>query len=187
MKKYNIIYADPPWQYNESWGNGAAKHHYETMRFIDIKALPIQNICEDNCHLYLWVTNPFLQEGLELCKAWGFEYKTLLTWVKTNKDNSRRMGLGYYFRGVTEHIIFGVKGKLPRLDKSVLNIFDAQFQRHSTKPQFARDLIIRTSGDLPRVELFARQKAIGWDSWGNEVESDINLQNYILKDKSEEK
>ena len=117
-KKYNIIYADPPWKYKESWGNGSNEHTYPTMTNKDIINLPIQNITEDKAHLYLWVTNPFIKTGLEVCESWGFEYKTLLTWIKTYKDGTPEMGMGYYFRGCTEHIIFGVKGKMKVLNKT---------------------------------------------------------------------
>ena len=109
-KKYNIIYADPPWQYKRN-GNHSAESVYNVMSIEDIKKMPVEDISEDQSHLYLWVTNSFIQEGLDVCKAWGFEYKTLITWLKTYKDGTPVMGMGYYFRGCTEHIIFGVKGK----------------------------------------------------------------------------
>lgn len=174
-KKYNIIYADPPWQYKENWGNGSNEHTYPTMKFENIKALPVKELADTQAHLYLWVTNPFLKEGLELCKAWGFEYKTLLTWVKTYKDGTPEMGMGYYFRGCTEHIIFGVKGKMKILNKTTKNLFYAVNPRwfggkHSQKPAEVRDLIVKCSGDLPRIELFARQQTEGWDVWGNEID-----------------
>ena len=104
-KKYNIIYADPPWQYNESWGNGQVG--YDTMTNEDICKLPVRDLLAEQAHLYLWVTNPFIAEGLEICKEWGFDYKTLITWVKTYANGKPEMGMGYYFRGCTEHIIFG--------------------------------------------------------------------------------
>lgn len=136
----------------------------------DIKNLPVQNICADQCHLYLWVTNPFLQEAFEVCKAWGFEYKTLITWLKTYKDGTPEMGMGYYFRGCTEHMIFAVKGKLKCQNKETRNFFaDVNPRLHSQKPTCAREMIVNASGDLPRIELFARQHAGGWDCWGNEV------------------
>ena len=175
MEKYNIIYADPPWKYKENWGNGAVKHHYGTMTFKDIKNLNVQGLAKDNCHLYLWVTNPFLKEGLELMKLWGFEYKQTITWVKTYKTGEPIMGLGYYTRVCTEHCLFGIRGRLPRLTKSEKNIIFSNQMKHSEKPREFRSKIIRLSGDLPRIELFARDKVDGWDSWGNEIESDIKL------------
>lgn len=169
-KKYNIIYSDPAWQYKENWGNGSNEHTYSTMKTDDIKNLPVKNITNDKAHLYLWVTNPFIKEGLEICKEWGFEYKTLITWIKTYKDGNPEMGMGYYFRSCTEHIIFGVKGKMKCLNKTTKNMFKEINPRlHSQKPSTVRDLIVNCSGDLPRIELFARQKTPGWDCWGNEV------------------
>ena len=169
-KKYNIIYADPPWKYKESWGNGSNEHTYPTMDTEAIKNLPVKNISEDKAHLYLWVTNPFIQQGLEICKDWNFEYKTLITWIKTYKDGTPEMGMGYYFRSCTEHIIFGVRGKMKCLNKITRNMFKEVNPRlHSHKPAMVRDLIVNCSGDLPRIELFARNKYKGWDSWGNEI------------------
>ena len=130
----------------------------------------MEDIVAEQAHLYLWVTNPFIATGLEVCEAWGFEYKTLITWIKTYKDGTPEMGMGYYFRGCTEHIIFGVKGKKKVLNKTTRNMFTERNPRlHSQKPASVRDLIVECSGDVPRIELFARQVALGWDSWGNEV------------------
>ena len=167
-KKYSIIYADPPWQYKRN-GNHSAESQYNVMSLEDIKALKVNNLAEDNSHLYLWVTNPFIAEGLEVCKSWGFEYKTLLTWVKTYKDGSPVMGMGYYFRGATEHIIFGVKGKKLCNNRNTKNIFYSLQRQHSRKPDFVKDLIVKCSGDLSRIELFAREESKGWDSWGNDT------------------
>jgi len=175
MKKYQIIYADPPWRYKENWGNGCVKHHYETLKFEDIKKLPIQEISAENCHLYLWVTNPFIREGLELMKEWGFDYKQIVTWVKTYKTGEPIMGLGYYFRVATEHCLFGVKGKLPRIRKDLKNVIFFNQLKHSEKPKEFKRIIVAHSGDLPKIELFAREKTNGWDVWGNEVESDIDF------------
>jgi len=137
--------------------------------------LPVQSITDVNCHLYLWVTNPMLAEGLAVTKAWGFEYKQLLTWIKTYADNKLTMGMGYYFRTTTEQCIFAVKGKLPRIRKDIPSAFYAPRTKHSKKPDIFRDIIIQQSGDLPRIELFGRYRVEGWDCWGNEVESDITL------------
>jgi len=179
-KKYSIIYADPPWQYKENWGNGSNEHTYSTMSIKQIKALSVQNIAEDLAHLYLWVTNPFLLDGIEICKSWGFDYKTLITWIKTYKNGEPEMGMGYYFRGCTEHIIFGTRGNMKITNKTTKNMFHSVNPRwlgglHSTKPNETKENIVNWSGDLPRIELFARQKTDGWDVWGNEVDSDIEL------------
>jgi len=167
-KKYSIIYADPPWQYKRNGGK-SAESKYDVMSIEDIKNLPVNNISKDNSHLYLWVTNPFISEGLEVCRNWGFKYKTLLTWVKTYKDGSPIMGMGYYFRGATEHIIFGVKGKKLCNNKSTKNIIFNRQRQHSRKPDSVKDMIINCSGDLPKIELFAREESKDWDCWGNDT------------------
>ena len=152
-KKYNIIYADPPWKYKENWGNGSNEHTYPVMSTQSICDLSVEKIATNQSHLYLWVTNPFLKEGLDVCKAWGFNYKTLITWVKTYKDGTPEMGMGYYFHNkTTKNMFMAVNPKL-----------------HSKKPDCFRDMIIRCSGDLPRIELFARHNTNGWDAWGNEI------------------
>lgn len=176
-KKYQIIYADPPWQYKESWGNASNEHTYNTMTINEIKALPIKDIVDDEAHLYLWVTNPFIKEGLEVCDVWGFDYKTLITWVKLYKDKTKEMGLGYYFRSCTEHIIFGVRGKMKIKNKITRNLFEAVNphnlgKSHSAKPEI-RNKIVEWSGDLSRIELFARERIEGWDAWGNELPNTI--------------
>ena len=178
-KKYNIIYADPPWKYKRD-GNHSAASVYDVMDLQDIKNLNVNSISDNEAHLYLWVTNPFIQEGLDVCKSWGFEYKTILTWVKTYKDGTPIMGMGYYFRGCTEHIIFGVKGKMKCTNKTTRNMFQAvNSNRHSEKPHQVREMIVNSSGDLPRIELFARHKFKGWDTWGNQVEEKNTLEEYL--------
>ena len=170
-KKYQIIYADPPW--NEIGGGkikrGADKH-YPLMKTKDIIALPVQEITDDNAHLYLWVTNNYMQDGLEVMRSWGFKYKTMITWVKD------RFGLGQYFRGQTEHCLFGVKGMIPY--KTVngkrqqgTTVFHAPRTEHSRKPEQMRELIQKVSDreGFNKIELFARQNHDGWDVWGNEV------------------
>ena len=167
-KKYSIIYADPPWQYKRN-GNHSYESQYNVMSLENIKNLPVNKISEDNSHLYMWVTNPFISEGLEVCKSWGFEYKTLITWVKTYKDGSPIMGMGYYFRGATEHIIFGVKGKKLCNNRNTNNLFFGLQIKHSRKPDFVNYLIVKCSGNLSRIELFAREESFGWDCWGNDT------------------
>lgn len=169
-KKYKTIYADPPW--NESGGGRikrGADRHYPLMKTKDIinMADEISEIADENCHLYLWTTNNFLPDALEVMKAWGFQYKTMITW---HKD---KMGLGQYFRGITEHCLFGTKGRLPykTIDgKRAQGItgFDAPRTRHSAKPEEMRRMIERVSYG-PYIELFARKETPGWDVWGNEV------------------
>lgn len=167
--KFKTIYADPPWK--ESGGGKikrGADRHYPLMATKDIKALPIAEIAEENCHLYLWVTNNFLQDGLDVMKAWGFRYVTTITWYKEGNA-----GLGQYFRGKTEHCLFGVKGTLPYkiLDgkrQQGLTGFISKRGRHSEKPVEMREMIERVSYE-PRIELFARERFPKWEAWGNEV------------------
>ena len=167
-RKYQTIYADPPW--NESGGGKikrGADRHYSLMKTKDIIALPVSKIADDNCHLYLWVTNNFLKDGLAVMDEWGFRYITTITWMKD------RIGLGQYYRGITEHCLFGVKGKLPY--KIINNKrqqgrtgFYAEKTIHSEKPIEMRQMIEKVSYE-PRIELFAREEIDGWDCWGKEV------------------
>ena len=182
MKKYNIIYADPPWSYKDKRDKhprmcGGAISHYNTMSIEQIKSLPIKDLAADNCMLFLWVTFPNLQEGLDVIKAWGFTYKTLgFSWIKTNKNNGKPFfGIGYYTTSNCEVCLIGVKGKPIKVSNSVSSVIISPRQEHSKKPDQIRDKIVELCGDVPRIELFARQKTEGWDVWGNEVESDINL------------
>ena len=179
-KKYNIIYADPPWQYKTWSGKGkekkSAENHYPCMKKEDIQKLPIQNLCEKDCVLFLWVTFPCLCEGLELIEKWGFEYKTCgFTWVKKNKkSDSWFFGCGYWTRANAEICLIATKGNPKRVSASVHQVCDARIMEHSKKPPEIRDRIVKLMGDLPRIELFARQHADGWDCWGNEVQNKAN-------------
>jgi N6-adenosine-specific RNA methylase IME4 len=192
-KKYNIIYADPAWSYDDkSLNRGGALRHYQTMSIEEIKALPVSDIAADNCALFMWATFPKLSEGLETIKAWGFEYKTCaFVWVKTNKktdvtqlsflpqDNFDSFwGMGRWTRSNAEICLFAVRGKPQRVNADVHQIIYAPIDKHSKKPAETRDKIIRLCGDLPRVELFARQTATGWDVWGNEVSTTENLNGF---------
>jgi N6-adenosine-specific RNA methylase IME4 len=174
-KKYSIIYADPPWQY-KVWSNKGksrtAESHYPTMTKIEIQNLPIPKICENNSVLFLWVTYPCLEEGLELIKKWGFTYKTCgFSWVKLNKRNSKPfIGMGYYTRANNEICLLVVKGNsLKRVSRSVQQVILSKIEEHSKKPSEVRNRIVDLFGDIPRIELFARQTVDGWDCWGNEV------------------
>ena len=172
--KYQIIYADPPWNYkvwsNKNGGSSAARH-YPVMLKEDIQALPVLSLCDKNCVLFLWVTFPCLEEGLELIKKWGFEYKTCaFVWVKKNtKSDSYFFGNGYWTRANAELCLLATKGKPKRISKSVRQICDSRIREHSRKPDEIRNRIVELLGDLPRIELFARQYCTGWDCWGNEV------------------
>lgn len=178
-KKYQIIYADPPWKYNDKMTmtgiHGAikgAEQFYNTMSNEDIKNLPVSKIANKDCILFVWVTMPFLNEVFELIKSWGFKYKTCaFCWVKTTKNGKIHHGMGHYTRGNAELCLIATKGKsFRRLNNSVSQIILSMIQQHSKKPDVIRDKILELYGPLPRIELFARQVVDGWDCWGNEVE-----------------
>lgn len=174
-KKYKIIYADPPWQYRvySQKGQGrSAENHYHTMNIKDIMALPVDKIADKDCILFLWITFPCLKEGIEVMERWGFKYKTCgFNWVKKNKKkNTYFMGLGFWTRSNSEVCLIGTKGQPKRVSKSVSQICDARIMEHSKKPAEIRERIVELCGELPRVELFARDKVKGWDSLGDEID-----------------
>lgn len=170
-KKYDIIYADPPWRYNNRRCNGACENHYETMKIKDICDLPVKNLCSDNCVMFLWTTYPMLQEAFKLIESWGFKYKTIgFQWIKQNKSgNGYFFGLGRWTRGNSECCLIATKGKPKRINNSVSQLIVSPIQSHSKKPDETREKIVELMGDLSRIELFARQSTKGWDVWGNEV------------------
>ena len=179
MKKYNIIYADPPWSYKDKCHSGkrGVEYKYECMNIENIKKIPIEKISEDNCILFLWVTWPMIAEGLDVIKAWGFTYKTIgFVWIKLNKiAQTLFWGMGNWTRSNSEICLIGIKGKPQRTDKGVHSIIMSVIEKHSKKPDIIREKIIKLCGDRPRIELFARQATPGWDVWGNEVKNDIEL------------
>lgn len=178
-KKYKTIYADPPWQFQNRTGKVAPEHkrlnRYGTMKLEEIKALPVADVADEKCHLYLWVPNALLPEGLEVMKAWGFEYKTNIIWEKVRKDGMPDgRGVGFYFRNVTEVLLFGIKGDKNRtLDagRSQVNLVRAMKREHSRKPDEFIPLIESCSAS-PYLELFARGDRGGWDMWGNQATED---------------
>ena len=173
-KKYNIIYADPPWTYRDKAhaGKRGVEYKYPTMTIEDIKNLPVQQIIGDDCILFLWVTWPLIQEGLDTLRSWGFEYKTIgFIWIKKNKKAGTNFwGMGNWTRSNSEPCLIGIKGKPQRINASVHSVIESPIQIHSRKPSKARENIVCLVGDLPRIELFARESNLGeWDVWGNEV------------------
>lgn len=176
-KKYNIIYADPPWRYEIRKGQGVAEDHYATMSIQEICELPVQELAAQDCVLFLWVTFPQLPEAFKVIKAWGFDYKTVaFVWIKQNKTGKGYFfGLGYWTRSNAEICLFAVRGKPKRVSKKVFQLIVSPLQEHSRKPEEARERILELMGDLPRVELFARRESPGWDIWGNEVESSLDM------------
>jgi N6-adenosine-specific RNA methylase IME4 len=167
-----VIYADPPWRYQDRTPpQGGAEMHYPTMKIEDICKLPISDIAEEDSVLFLWATYPLIPEALRVLHAWGFSYKSVaFTWVKQNKSgNGFFFGLGRWTRGNPEICLLGVKGKPERISKSVANLTISPLTRHSQKPNIIREKIVELIGDCSRIELFARNTSKGWDVWGNEV------------------
>lgn len=171
---YSTIVADPPWTYQTSGITTTANKtdtrpdagaQYSTLSVSDIAALDVQALAAPAAHLYLWATNPLLFEAKAVMDAWGFRYITLITWLKTGT-----MGMGFYFRGDTEHLLFGVRGRCPiPAERRERNWFTAAKHRHSVKPAALADMVERVSPG-PYVELFARSPRLGWDSWGKGFE-----------------
>ena len=186
VKKYNVIYADPPWSYSQKGvGRGnksGAIDKYDLMGAIDIQALPIGDITEPDCVCFMWVTVPLMPEGFDTLKAWGFRYKTLITWEKTGL-----LGMGNWLRGQTEHILIGIKGTVKPFGHQEKNIYRHQICQHSAKPQFFRELVstlaAKSFTDPVKLELFARTREgmfgdmeyEGWDVYGNQVNNSIQI------------
>jgi len=190
--KYQIIYADPPWQYKSrmALGKGAkkssAEDYYPVMEMHEIASLKVNEIADQDCVLFIWVTMPKIFEAKQIIESWGFNYKTCaFTWVKRNKIfNQKRyedrgiddfMGQGRWTRGNAELCLLATKGNPKRISAKVRQIVHTPIEAHSKKPDEVRKRIVELLGDLPRVELFAREKKDGWDSWGNEIQSDVDL------------
>ena len=167
-KKYSTILADPPWDIQQKGAYGAERH-YSLMSLERIKQLPVEDLAAVDAHLWLWVTNATLRDGYDVMESWGFTPRSPLTWIKP------RFTLGVYLRNATEHLILGTRGKAPVKFKSQPTWMFAPLQDHSHKPEEQYAVIERVSGEGPRLELFARRRQPGWDVWGNEVDSDIDI------------
>lgn len=177
--KYRTILADPPWQFQNRTGKVAPEHkrlnRYPTMSLEEIKKIPVEVAAEEKCHLYLWVPNALLPEGLDVMKAWGFEYKTNIVWEKIRIDGEPDgRGVGFYFRNVTELLLFGIKGRKNRTEKPArtqVNLIRARKREHSRKPDEIFPLIEACSSG-PYLEMFARGVRKGWTLWGNQANGD---------------
>lgn len=183
MNRYKTIVIDPPWNGYGDWRSGSERAlvkklqgvhipmPYSTMTIDEIKALPVKNIADDNCELYLWVTQKHLPNGFEILRAWGFKYCQTLTWCKKPMGT----GQGGVYCPTTEFILLGRKGKMPNVTRQNTTWFEVKRQKsHSKKPEFFQDLI-ETVTDAPRLEMFARRKREGWHVWGNQVECDVEI------------
>ena len=177
-KRFGTVLADPPWRFTNRTGKMAPEHRrlsrYSTMTLEQICSLPVASITDSPAHLYLWVPNALLKEGLSVLDAWGFEYKSNLIWHKIRKDGGPDgRGVGFYFRNVTEMILFGVKGKNARTlppGRRQVNYLATRKREHSRKPDEQYDIIEECSWG-PRIELFSRGKREGWDCWGDQADS----------------
>lgn len=176
-KKFRTVLADPPWQFQNRTGKMAPEHRrlsrYGTMDLEAILRMPVRHIADETAHLYLWVPNALLPEGLRVMEAWGFSYKTNLVWHKIRKDGGPDgRGVGFYFRNTTELILFGVRGKNARTKapgRRQVNIIKTQKREHSRKPDELYD-IIEMCSEGPFLELFARGRRLGWSAWGDQAE-----------------
>lgn len=161
-RRFGAIYADPPWQYDQS-PRGAAENHYPTMNLDELRALPVQRLAADDSHLHLWTTHSFYAEARELLQVWGFEYRSLFVWVKP------QLGMGHYWRSSSEFLLLGVRGRSPFRDRSIPNWMCVPRGRHSEKPDIIRKLVELVSPG-PYLELFGRKPMSGWTVFGNEVQ-----------------
>ena len=193
-KGYATILADPPWRFLNRTGKVAPEHkrlsRYETLSLDEIKQIPVQSVAGVKSHLYLWVPNALLPEGLEVMKAWGFTYKSNIIWHKVRKDGGPDgRGVGFYFRNTTELVLFGIRGSMRTLDpgRSQVNIIRTQKQEHSRKPDELYELIERCS-PAPFLEIFARGKRKGWDVFGDQSEEyNIDWATYANHSQSEKR
>lgn len=195
MKKYRIIYADPPWQYDNPKNNDPSMGGitYNTMSVEEIMKLPVQNLADKDCALFMWATMPKLKEAFQVIEAWGFNYITCtFVWIKMNKnatmwentiDKIKHVvfkggfysGLGHWTNGNAELCLFAKKGHPPRNMKNVKQLVFSPLKRHSEKPSEVRDRIVQLMGNVPRIELFARHIVDGWDAFGDEIETNNNF------------
>ena len=187
-KKYQIIYADPPWSYKNKkvfgkfknkngYIDGGCLSKYSTMDLIDICNLPIRDISDKNAILFLWTTTPFLEDCFKVVSAWGFKFKTALYWRKIMS-----LGMGFWFRGQVEILIVAIKGKVKAFHSQKPNFIQTRALRHSEKPDEFRKLIEEVTNEYPdKIELFARQQADGWDVWGNEELKELYRQLELIK------
>lgn len=188
MKKYNIIYCDPPWSFRNKNTGGSLKSgaaaHYDVMNDRDIADLPINEIADDDCVLFMWWVGSQPKEAINVVEKWGFTIKTMtgFNWVKTTKNNKLDFGMGFWTRAGSENCLIAVKGKPKRINAGIRSVElideDTCFsinEKHSKKPNIFRQRIVELMGEQPRIELFAREKTDGWDVFGNEIKSTIIL------------
>ena len=175
-KKYNVVLADPPWQFTNKKTGGSLKsgsaNQYQVLNETDIGRLPVQDICADDCVLFMWWVAAKPEEALKVVKAWGFTLKTMtgFNWVKRTRNGKLDFGMGFWTRAGSEMCLIATRGKPKRISASVRSVIIAQKRQHSQKPDGVRERIEELCGDVPRIELFARERTPEWDSWGMELE-----------------
>lgn len=184
MKSYQVIYADPPWQYGSKHYQDGDRDfkdlaaHYDSMTIDNIKALPVKVIADKDAACFMWVTDSHLKEGIEVLESWGFKYKTLaFVWVKKYATGETCVNFAPWTLKSSEVCLLGIKGKMgdKKIANNVRQLIEAERTNHSKKPDEARKRIKLLFGEIPAIELFARERNDGWDAWGNEVKSDIDL------------
>lgn len=178
MKKYQIIYADPPWSYKRLHGHSQSNElEYNTATDDFILNLNVKSISDKNCILFLWATSPFLEQALKTMNAWGFHYKTVaFVWSKKTKNDKLAYTMGFWTMGNVEYVLLGTKGQIKRQTKTIKQLIIEKRTKHSAKPLLIKEKIVELMGkDLKKIELFAREKTEGWDVFGDEVKSDITL------------
>ena len=180
--KFNVIYADPGWRYgNFKTGAGmksGASQLYTTMTLPEIIALQVPQICEPRACLFLWTTTPMKHDGMRLMEAWGFSYRTTIYWHKGGKNgNPGRLGMGFWFRGQVEELLFGIRGDIKPFKLPIRNHLSHPVLKHSEKPEVFRQLIDssmdKVGGFDKRIELFARKRIEGWSAWGNQLDGEV--------------
>jgi N6-adenosine-specific RNA methylase IME4 len=184
LKKYNVIYADPPWKFgSQKTGgnmNSGAAQKYPVMKTTDIAMMPVEQLCADDCLLVMWYVGAMPEDALAVCKAWGFRLMNMngFVWNKLTKTGKPFFGMGYATRAGSESALIGVKGKLGNLikDRGVRAVISAPVGRHSEKPDDFRRAIVRMCGNAPRLEMFARIQYDGWDVFGNQVDNSIEIE-----------
>lgn len=177
--KYQLIYADPAWIYRDkaNAGKRGAFHKYSLMTLERICALPIRELAAENCVLVMWWVGPQPREALQVVDAWGFTLKNMtgFSWEKMTKTGKRAFGMGHWTRGNVENCLIATKGKPKRANAGVSQYVPALLREHSRKPDQVRDACVRLCGDVPRLDLFARQRHPGWDAWGDQVKGGIEM------------
>ncbi|WP_217358049.1 MT-A70 family methyltransferase [Alteromonas pelagimontana] len=181
MSKYEIIYADPPWSFNNKKTGGSmtsgAASQYDVMTLEQMKQLPVPDLCADNCVLIMWWVGSQPQEALDLCNAWGFTLKNMngFVWNKLTRNQNPHFGMGFWTRAGSESAIIATRGKPKPVSHSVRAVHSAVVGKHSEKPSAFRNKAVELCGDVPRLEMFARTQTPGWDVFGNQVDNSIEI------------